>query len=68
MPHQKVSDFRPRCAFHCEEGFVLQIDPVDRMQTRSRLYELLQYERYSAFDSDIFSFTLNLDTPIRMSA
>ncbi|WP_066905866.1 methylisocitrate lyase [Millisia brevis] len=34
---------------------------LDRMQTRSRLYELLQYERYSAFDSDIFSFTLTKD-------
>ncbi|MFE3058125.1 methylisocitrate lyase [Nocardia sp. NPDC059239] len=31
---------------------------VDRMQHRSRLYELLQYERYNEFDSDIFNFTL----------
>jgi len=28
------------------------------MQHRSRLYELLQYERYNEFDSDIFNFTL----------
>jgi methylisocitrate lyase len=28
------------------------------MQTRSRLYELLGYERYSAFDSAVFDFTL----------
>lgn len=34
---------------------------LDRMQTRSRLYELLQYERYSAFDSDVFGFTLSKD-------
>ncbi|MEV6256508.1 methylisocitrate lyase [Nocardia sp. NPDC051911] len=31
---------------------------LDRMQPRSRLYELLQYERYNEFDSDIFDFTL----------
>ncbi|WP_067805676.1 methylisocitrate lyase [Nocardia beijingensis] len=30
---------------------------LDRMQHRSRLYELLQYERYSEFDSEIFDFT-----------
>lgn len=31
---------------------------LDRMQHRSRLYELLQYERYNEFDTDIFNFTL----------
>ncbi|MFF3570962.1 methylisocitrate lyase [Nocardia jiangxiensis] len=31
---------------------------LGRMQQRSRLYELLQYERYNEFDSDIFNFTL----------
>jgi methylisocitrate lyase len=31
---------------------------LDRMQHRSRLYDLLQYERYNEFDSDIFTFTL----------
>ncbi|MFJ4790325.1 methylisocitrate lyase [Streptomyces sp. NPDC088794] len=31
---------------------------VPRMQTRSRLYELLGYEEYSAFDSAVFDFTL----------
>ncbi|MFI5777961.1 methylisocitrate lyase [Nocardia sp. NPDC051570] len=31
---------------------------LDRMQHRSRLYELLQYERYNEFDSDIFNFSL----------
>ena len=31
---------------------------LDRMQHRSRLYELLQYERYNDFDSGIFTFTL----------
>ncbi|WP_019928472.1 methylisocitrate lyase [Nocardia sp. BMG111209] len=31
---------------------------LDRMQTRSRLYELLQYERYNEFDSGIFDFSL----------
>ncbi|MEV5833583.1 methylisocitrate lyase [Nocardia sp. NPDC052112] len=29
---------------------------LNRMQHRSRLYELLQYERYNEFDSDIFDF------------
>ncbi|MFJ8495393.1 methylisocitrate lyase [Streptomyces sp. NPDC094038] len=31
---------------------------LPRMQTRSRLYELLGYEAYSAFDSAVFDFTL----------
>ncbi|TQF74076.1 methylisocitrate lyase [Rhodococcus spelaei] len=31
---------------------------VPRMQTRSRLYELLEYERYNEFDSGIFNFTI----------
>lgn len=35
-----------------------QRDLLDRMQTRSRLYELLQYERYNDFDTGIFDFTL----------
>ncbi|WP_063051237.1 methylisocitrate lyase [Nocardia arthritidis] len=30
---------------------------LDRMQHRSRLYELLRYEAYNEFDSDIFDFT-----------
>ncbi|MEU1550993.1 methylisocitrate lyase [Nocardia sp. NPDC005745] len=29
---------------------------LDRMQHRSRLYELLRYEAYNEFDSDIFNF------------
>ena len=32
---------------------------LDQMQHRSRLYELLQYERYNDFDSGIFNFDLN---------
>ncbi|GAA3637579.1 methylisocitrate lyase [Microlunatus ginsengisoli] len=32
---------------------------VPRMQTRAELYELLDYEGYSRFDSDVFSFTLD---------
>jgi methylisocitrate lyase len=32
---------------------------VDQMQTRSRLYELLDYERYNEFDSGVFNFTLS---------
>ncbi|MEV5980981.1 methylisocitrate lyase [Streptomyces sp. NPDC052114] len=31
---------------------------VSRMQTRSRLYELLGYEEYGAFDSAVLGFTL----------
>ncbi|WP_405164234.1 methylisocitrate lyase [Nocardia sp. NBC_01499] len=34
---------------------------LDRMQHRSRLYELLDYERYNEFDSDIFNFSLSGD-------
>ncbi|QCQ89858.1 methylisocitrate lyase [Rhodococcus sp. SGAir0479] len=35
-----------------------QESQLDRMQTRSRLYELLEYERYNEFDSGVFNFTL----------
>ncbi|MFE7743044.1 methylisocitrate lyase [Nocardia sp. NPDC057455] len=31
---------------------------LDRMQHRSRLYELLRYEAYNEFDAEIFNFTL----------
>lgn len=34
---------------------------LDRMQPRSRLYDLLRYQRYNEFDSDIFDFTLGKD-------
>ncbi|MBF6081099.1 methylisocitrate lyase [Nocardia cyriacigeorgica] len=32
---------------------------LDRMQPRSRLYELLEYQRYNDFDSGIFNFTVS---------
>jgi methylisocitrate lyase len=31
---------------------------LDRMQHRSRLYELLRYSDYNQFDSDIFNFEI----------
>ncbi|WP_280468273.1 methylisocitrate lyase [Nocardia cyriacigeorgica] len=34
---------------------------LDRMQPRSRLYELLRYQHYNEFDSAIFDFTLGRD-------
>lgn len=34
---------------------------VGEMQTRARLYELLDYESYSSFDSSVYSFTLGPD-------
>ena len=33
-------------------------DVVDKMQTRSDLYELIHYEDYNAFDQSIFNFKL----------
>jgi methylisocitrate lyase len=36
---------------------------LDRMQHRSRLYELLQYADYNQFDSDIYNFAPKGDTP-----
>ncbi|MEJ6550779.1 methylisocitrate lyase [Corynebacterium sp. USCH3] len=30
---------------------------IDRMQHRSRLYELLRYSEYNAFDSNVFTYT-----------
>lgn len=35
-----------------------QVGITDRMQHRSRLYELLRYAEYNDFDSDLFNFTL----------
>lgn len=32
---------------------------IDQMQTRARLYELLGYESYTAFDADVFDFRLS---------
>ncbi len=31
---------------------------IARIQTRTRLYELLRYESYTAFDSDVFNFDI----------
>jgi methylisocitrate lyase len=39
-----------------EEG--TQQSAVAEMQTRARLYELLDYEEYNSFDSSVFNFTL----------
>ncbi|MFI1452227.1 methylisocitrate lyase [Streptomyces roseus] len=39
-----------------EEG--TQESLLPRMQTRSRLYEVLDYEAYTAFDGSVFDFTL----------
>ncbi|MFG1795562.1 methylisocitrate lyase [Nocardia sp. NPDC049149] len=36
-----------------------QLGLLDRMQHRTRLYELLDYQRYNDFDSGIFNFTLS---------
>ena len=36
-----------------------QQSAVGEMQTRARLYELLDYESYNAFDSSVFNFTLD---------
>ena len=32
---------------------------VAGMQTRARLYELLDYEAYNAFDTSVFNFSLD---------
>ncbi len=34
---------------------------VGQMQTRARLYELIDYEGYNRFDTTIYNFTLNAD-------
>jgi methylisocitrate lyase len=36
-----------------------QVSFVDRMQSRSRLYEVLGYQRYTKFDADIFNFDIS---------
>lgn len=40
-----------------------QQQAVDQMMTRARLYELVDYESYAAFDSGIFSFEVPQHTP-----
>ncbi|MDN5796657.1 MAG: methylisocitrate lyase [Intrasporangium sp.] len=40
-----------------------QRDLVPRMQTRARLYELLRYDSYTAFDSQIFAFDIPTGDP-----
>lgn len=40
-----------------------QRDLVGRMQTRTRLYELLRYRAYTAFDSQIFAFDIPTGVP-----
>ncbi|WP_280418376.1 methylisocitrate lyase [Nocardia carnea] len=54
-----------RLAMHAAEAGLREIfaegtqfGVLDRMQHRSRLYELLRYERYNEFDSGIFDFTV----------
>jgi hypothetical protein len=32
---------------------------VGEMQTRARLYELLDYQAYNTFDSSVYNFTLD---------
>jgi methylisocitrate lyase len=34
---------------------------LDQMQTRSELYDLLQYERYNTFDDSVYNFSLDDD-------
>nr|WP_231375980.1 methylisocitrate lyase [Corynebacterium aquatimens] len=36
-----------------------QADWVDKMQHRSRLYELVKYDEYNQFDSDVFTYSAN---------
>ncbi|GAB0105960.1 methylisocitrate lyase [Nocardia sp. JMUB6875] len=55
-----------RLAMHAIETGLREIDRtgtqselLDRMQTRSRLYDLLDYRAYNAFDADIFNFTVS---------
>jgi methylisocitrate lyase len=34
-----------------------QNNVIDKMQTRKRLYELVEYEKYAEFDSSVFNFS-----------
>ena len=36
---------------------------VDRMQHRSRLYELLRYNEYNAFDQEVFTYSADTYQP-----
>lgn len=42
----------------------IQTDWVDRMQHRSRLYELLRYNEYNAFDQQVFTYSADSYKPI----
>ena len=57
-----------RLAMHAVETGLQAIDRegtqsglLDRMQHRSRLYELLRYAEFSEFDSSVYDFTLGAD-------
>ncbi|OBF05321.1 methylisocitrate lyase [Mycobacterium sp. 852002-10029_SCH5224772] len=57
-----------RLAMHAVEAGLREIAEtgtqsglINRMQRRSRLYELLRYADYSQFDSDIYNFTVQGD-------
>lgn len=59
-----------RLAMHAVELGLREIDSIgtqsgllDRMQHRTRLYELLRYTDYNQFDSDIYNFSLQRVTP-----
>jgi methylisocitrate lyase len=54
-----------RLAMHAVEGGLREIASsgtqsglLDRMQHRSRLYELLRYADYNQFDSDVYNFSI----------
>ena len=34
-----------------------QINIIDKMQTRKRLYDLVEYEKYNALDEKIYNFS-----------
>lgn len=40
------------------QGSGTQSSLVSKMQTRARLYELIDYESYNVFDQDLFNFTI----------
>ena len=47
-----VQDLCEKCIF--EDGH--QNNIIDKMQTRKRLYDLVEYEKYNALDEKIYNF------------
>ena len=55
----RLADYERRDGYAALKQQGTQANIVDRMQTRSHLYEVIHYEDYNKFDQDLFNFKLS---------